>query len=156
MSYVIPFSVFESTSGGLLTANQFELEQVKLINVGITVMDGEDGPFQFDLAGIRAVNITDDGEVIDPIQIEAGIKENAITDDEIEPMDWHHTYARPRVEEEKKDRRPAWIGEFERLQAQQNAGFWKPDEVETEEQLRQRQEEEIRRLEAKEREQKLP
>jgi Complex I intermediate-associated protein 30 (CIA30) len=54
---VLLFKHFIVTSGGRMRARQRDLDtSIKIQSIGITLMDGVDGDFEFDLARIRAVN----------------------------------------------------------------------------------------------------
>lgn len=58
------FKHFVATAGGRLKARQRSLDNsVKIQSIGITLMDGSDGNFQFDLSRIRAVNFDETGVI---------------------------------------------------------------------------------------------
>ena len=71
----IPFNSMLLTSQGRMREVQRELDgQVKVENVGITLMDNVDGNFQFDLARIRAVCVVQ-GEVVEKDEEDVDDKE---------------------------------------------------------------------------------
>lgn len=70
--FVLPFSSFRVTSRGRDRAIHRELDDnICIQSIGISLMDGQDGDFQFDLARIRAVNVQEDTGVFEGIPDEA-------------------------------------------------------------------------------------
>ena len=58
------FKHFVATAGGRLRARQRVLDNsIKIESIGITLMDGSDGDFEFDLSRIRAVNFDETGVI---------------------------------------------------------------------------------------------
>ena len=61
---VFLFKHFVVTAGGRLRARQRILDNsIKIQSIGITLMDGADGDFEFDLSRIRAVNYDETGVI---------------------------------------------------------------------------------------------
>eukprot|EP00531_Pseudo-nitzschia_arenysensis_P020670 CAMPEP_0116151380 /NCGR_PEP_ID=MMETSP0329-20121206/20064_1 /TAXON_ID=697910 /ORGANISM="Pseudo-nitzschia arenysensis, Strain B593" /LENGTH=308 /DNA_ID=CAMNT_0003647985 /DNA_START=189 /DNA_END=1115 /DNA_ORIENTATION=- len=61
---VFLFQHFVATAGGRLRARQRALDNsIKIQSIGITLMDGADGDFEFDLSRIRAVNYDESGVI---------------------------------------------------------------------------------------------
>jgi len=61
---VFLFQHFVATAGGRLRARQRFLDnRIKIQSIGITLMDGTDGDFEFDLSRIRAVNFDENGVI---------------------------------------------------------------------------------------------
>lgn len=61
---VFLFRHFVATAGGRLRARQRSLDNsIKIQSIGITLMDGTDGDFEFDLSRIRAVNFDETGVI---------------------------------------------------------------------------------------------
>ncbi len=61
---VFLFQHFVATAGGRLRARQRALDNsIKIQSIGITLMDGADGDFEFDLSRIRAVNFDESGVI---------------------------------------------------------------------------------------------
>lgn len=64
-TYVLPFSDFRLTSMGREREVFRELDDnICIESIGVALMDGKDGEFQFDLARIRAVNVFE-GEIFE-------------------------------------------------------------------------------------------
>lgn len=61
---VVLFEHFIVTSSGRMKAQQRDLDNsIRIRNVGVSLMDGLDGPFEFDLARVRAVNYDEKGVI---------------------------------------------------------------------------------------------
>ena len=59
---VFLFQHFVATAGGRFRARQRSLDNsIKIESIGITLMDGTDGDFEFDLSRVRAVNFDETG-----------------------------------------------------------------------------------------------
>lgn len=65
-TFVLPFADFRLTSMGRQREVHRTLDdKIKIESIGLALMDGKNGPFQFDLVRIRAVNIMDDGRIFE-------------------------------------------------------------------------------------------
>ena len=61
---VLLFDHFFVTHSGRMRVKQRDLDNsIRIQSIGITLMDGRDGPFEFDLARIRAVNFDERGVI---------------------------------------------------------------------------------------------
>jgi len=64
VTLVLPFRDFILTSGGLIREQQRALDgYIQLESIGLTLMDGDDGEFEFDVSRVRAINYID-GKVL--------------------------------------------------------------------------------------------
>jgi Complex I intermediate-associated protein 30 (CIA30) len=65
-TFVLPFRDFQLTAFGRQRAlNRALDDNVTIQHIGFTLMDGQTGPFVFDIRSIRAVNLLPDGRVFD-------------------------------------------------------------------------------------------
>ncbi len=56
---------FHHTSRGRLLEEPKRLDGlISIEHMGVVLMDGVDGDFEFDLARVRVVNVTDDGDIL--------------------------------------------------------------------------------------------
>ena len=64
-TFVLLFENLQQTAYGRPREIQRELTGgIKINSIGFAIMDGVDGPFELDVARVRAVNILDDGLTI--------------------------------------------------------------------------------------------
>ena len=81
ISIILPFQDFLLTSHGMPKSQQRTLDSLQLQHLGLTLMDGVDGPFTFDLKRIRLVNYSyRDGVIVN----DYGENEDGIDGDENE------------------------------------------------------------------------
>jgi len=69
-TFVLPFRNFVQTCGGRIRSAQLRIEdKIAIEHFGLTLADGDDGEFEFDLARVRAINYFDGEILLDNLEV---------------------------------------------------------------------------------------